>query len=476
MTDRFDITSAVAGALFLCVVCGCASGDTRAGAAAREPSSGVAAVEQSDAIPWKRYLEVLGTKPTARGRMLTFYFTTKDCAPCAMMERWTFSDRRVVKAMEDFVPVMVRGDVELRAARKLAVKTFPTIVFFRQGEGEIDRKTGFRGADLLLEWMREVKENETTIAALSEKLESDPADLDALLGQAENYLDAGRLNEALVLIRSAEKIAPGEVRAMVLSGRYYLTIGNVDKAEAKADAALAASGRDKKARKLKIAILLGKADAALADGDAEGALEPLSEVLLIDPENLDALMDAGRTLLSLDRGSRALDNFRRAAEAHPDSPLPHDALGSYYMEESAEAEAEKEFLKAIETEPRYEAPYFRLIELYEKQGKRDRVMETYERVLRINPAGAHNEIAWLMATSEHADIRDPEAAIKHATIAIELEPHEWYIDTLAEAYYATGHYDAAIAVIKEAIAKDPLDPRYYQDQLKKFTDAKAAAE
>jgi tetratricopeptide (TPR) repeat protein len=80
-----------------------------------------------------------------------------------------------------------------------------------------------------------------------------------------------------------------------------------------------------------------------------------------------------------------------------------------------------------------------------------------------------------MATSEHADIRDPKAAIEHAFIAIELTPHTWYIDTLAEAYYAAGRYDTAIAVIKEAIAKKPDDIKYYEDQLKKFQEATAVA-
>jgi len=60
-------------------------------------------------------------------------------------------------------------------------------------------------------------------------------------------------------------------------------------------------------------------------------------------------------------------------------------------------------------------------------------------------------------------------------MAIELEPRPWYIDTLAEAYHAADRHDAAIAIIKEAIAKEPDDLQYYENQLKKFRDAKADA-
>ncbi len=134
--------------------------------------------------------------------------------------------------------------------------------------------------------------------------------------------------------------------------------------------------------------------------------------------------------------------------------------------------AEKEFLKAIEIEPRYEPPYFRLMESYEKRGMRTEMMAMYEGVLPLEPAGAHNEIAWLMATSKHAEILDPEEAIKHASVAVELEAHPWYMDTLAEAYYANGQYDLAIAIIREAMAKEPDDMPYYQGQLEKFQKAK----
>jgi tetratricopeptide (TPR) repeat protein len=222
-------------------------------------------------------------------------------------------------------------------------------------------------------------------------------------------------------------------------------------------------------------ILLDKAGDTLVRGEAAEAMELLSAALEIDAENFEAHIWTGRALIKLDRGQDAQASFRRAGELHPDSPIPPEALGNYYQEVGDEEAAEKEFLRAIEIDPQYESPHFRLIELYEKQGRQADMMGMYEKVLPLSPAGAHNEIAWLMATSEHEDIRDPGAAIKHATLAVEMEPSPWYIDTLAEAYYAAGKYAIAVAVIKEAIAKDPGDMEYYEGQLKKFQDAKKAA-
>ena len=478
MIHRAIFGNAFAALILVALTAGCARDGVRAGAVSATAPTEVAAPEESDPIPWVRYFQALDPKPKSQDRTLILYFTADPCGTCQMLNSWTFSDKRVARALKGFVPIRIRGDVELQPARQFGVNAFPTIIFISPEDGEIDRKTGFRNADSMLEWIEEIKKNTATMAALRKRLEQDPADLEALLGQAQNYLDAGRNSEALELARKAEEIAPGDASVLALVGQCHLRSGELEKAETAIDAALEADERNDLARRMKIAILLSRADAVLIEDNAAEAIIPLSEVLRMEPENFDALIGAARALLKLDDPAGALEMLKQASKVRPNSPLPHEGLGNYHQKAGDETMAEREFLKAIEIEPRYKPPYFRLIELYEKQGKRSEMMKMYSRVLPLDPAGAHNEIAWLMATSEHADIRDPEAAIEHASIAIELEPHMWYIDTLAESYYAAGRYDTAIAVIKEAIARKPDDLKYYEDQLKKFQEgaAKAAPE
>jgi tetratricopeptide (TPR) repeat protein len=391
------------------------------------------------------------------------------------MWKWTLSDERVARAARSFEPVLIRGDIEAGPTRKFRIRTFPTIIFFSRSDGEIDRKVGFRDADFMLEWIERVKKNEATIAALEETLKRDAEDVDAMLRLARNYLDAARFKEALNLARTAEEIAPERSSALALKGLRLLSEAKIDEAEAAIDAALAADPANKQALALKIEILLGKADAALLKGDTAGAIEPLAAVLQIDADNFDALIGAGRALSKSEDYPAALEKLERATVIAPNSPLPHESLGAVHEAAGDDAAAEAAYLKTVEIDPRYEPPYFRLIEMYERQGRRADMMEMYERALPLSPSGAHNEIAWLMATSKHADIRDPKTAIEHANIAIELEPHAWYIDTLAEAYYAAGRYDTAMAVIREAIAKKPGDLEYYIEQYDKFQAAKTAA-
>lgn len=426
-------------------------------------------------VQWVTYFEALSASSREQRRTLMIYFTRDSCPPCDMMEKWTFTDDRVVRALKQFIAVKIRGDVELQIVRRFHVETYPSIVFAELEEGEIDRKAGYRDADFLLRWLKEVKAGRNTLKALEGELERRPDDLELLLKQAHNLVDADELIEAFELARKAAEVAPGNPDVLALFGLCFLRLNKLEAAEAAVTAALQTDARNEEARRLKVTILLKKAESAVSDGDHARAVKLLSDVLEIDPENFDARMGMGRVRMEAGETEEAFSEFRKAASLRSNSPAPHAAMGELYRQSDDDLMAEKEFLTAIEIEPRYEPPYFRLMELYEENGRRDDLMETYEKILPIEAAGAHNEIAWLMATSKHPDIFDPEAAVEHANAAVELQPQPWYIDTLAEAYYAQGEYDLAIAIIREAMAKEPKDIEYYRGQLEKFRMAREQA-
>jgi tetratricopeptide (TPR) repeat protein len=94
-----------------------------------------------------------------------------------------------------------------------------------------------------------------------------------------------------------------------------------------------------------------------------------------------------------------------------------------------------------------------------------------DRVLGANPDDAdyYNNFAWHLASSK----RMPAKAVELALLAHELAPDDANImDTVAEAHYAAGDYEQAIAWEKKAIAADPQN-EFFAEQLKKFEDAAA---
>lgn len=458
-----------AALLLLLLAAGCISAEKHK--SMTMPGSASAQKKPSN-IRWLRYTEALAATAMKQDRMMILYFTKDSCSPCKMMEKWTFTDDRVVKSLDEFVPVKIYEEVESRIARRYRVRVLPTIIFAEGWGGEIDRKAGYRDADSMLQWIENVGANHMTISALALELQRRPNDSDILLAQAHNFADAGRIEEALELAQRAADVSPENANVFALFGLCYLRNEKLEEAEAAIAKALQLDAQNEEARRLKVSMLLREADSVLKDNDWLKAEKKYSDVLQRDPENFDAHMGIGRTYVGNKQYDKAIAEFQYAAKLRPNSSVPLAALGDYYKESGDDGKAEEEFLNALETEPRHELPYFRLIELYERNGKRAEMMETYEKLLPIEPAGAHNEVAWLMATSKHPEIRNPEEAIRHANIAVELEPHPWYIDTLAEAYYAKGDYDLAIAIIKEAMAKGPDDMKYYREQREKFQKAK----
>ena len=143
-----------------------------------------------------------------------------------------------------------------------------------------------------------------------------------------------------------------------------------------------------------------------------------------------------------------------------------DRMVDIRVDDHAEPVAELERMYAI-----WEEKF--LVATYLNSG-RERDLEyalpIMDRVLAENPDNSvyFNTYAWYLATSK----RLPEKALELALRAHELEPECFNImDTVAEAYYAAGNYDEAVAWGKRALEADPGNEGFIE-QLKKFESAR----
>jgi TPR repeat protein len=102
-------------------------------------------------------------------------------------------------------------------------------------------------------------------------------------------------------------------------------------------------------------------------------------------------------------------------------------------------------------------------------------VQLYEKAVLKGNVLALNNSAWLYATSQDTTVRNPAKALEYASSAVKLshETNPNILDTLAEAYYAQGHYDEAIHAEEKALTLEPHEPSF-KERLAKYQQAKSA--
>ena len=220
------------------------------------------------------------------------------------------------------------------------------------------------------------------------------------------------------------------------------------------------------------------------------------------------LLREGVRLRSAHQDAEALERFRAAAQRSPRDERPHEMMGALYLREQQFDKAIQEYSEAVRLSPgapeaqlalgvayrmkgdlgraqqAFEAALGKnpttaegqrlLADLYAEQKLFSEAIQHYKDALQIEPQSAesHNNLAWLYATCEDPKWRDPRAALEHARRAVELT--QWkeagFIDTLAEANYASGSYREAVRVQLLALQLDPQDPEL-QEHMARYREA-----
>ncbi len=115
--------------------------------------------------------------------------------------------------------------------------------------------------------------------------------------------------------------------------------------------------------------------------------------------------------------------------------------------------------------------FFVLGNIYYEKHMFEQAEQQYRTALSLSPQEPEvlNNLAWLYATADDEDVRNPEKALSLALRAARLAPKPHILDTLAESYFLNGNYEKAVITIRKAIARKPQNIEYYRQQLEKFT-------
>jgi Tfp pilus assembly protein PilF len=171
---------------------------------------------------------------------------------------------------------------------------------------------------------------------------------------------------------------------------------------------------------------------------------------------------------------KAIQEYSEAVRLSPGAPEAQLALGVAYRMKGDLGRAQQAFEAALGKNPTTAEGQRLLADLYAEQKLYSEAIQHYKEALQIEPKSAesHNNLAWLYATCEDPKWRDPHAALEHASRSVELT--QWkeaeFIDTLAEANYASGSYREAVRVQLLALQLDPQNPEL-QEHMARYRKA-----
>lgn len=191
-------------------------------------------------------------------------------------------------------------------------------------------------------------------------------------------------------------------------------------------------------------------------GENQKAVEMFEKALELQPTQAEVWGNLGVSLQNLKRHDEAIAAFRKALALRPDDARAHARLGKALWLGGKAIEALDPLQRAITMAPangEYWSVYGRALA---GAGQSKAAIEALRKAAQIRPSdlGTAARLAWELATSADAHVRDGKGAVAIAeelcrrTSDADLDA----LDALAAAYAETGKFTEAVATAGKAIA------------------------
>ena len=205
-------------------------------------------------------------------------------------------------------------------------------------------------------------------------------------------------------------------------------------------------------------------DLFLRRGELDKAISHFETALKIRSGNASAHYNFGGALIENNLATalarkgllgEAIGHYEKAAKLRPDYGDAYFNLGSVLFRQGRIGEAIAQWQKALATQPNDADFHTVLGNAFLKRGLQKDAIAEYEHAARISSQDplARNNLAWLLATSSDASIRDGNRAIELAEQAVQLSGGKdpTYLRTLAAACAESGRFAEAIAAAEQAV-------------------------
>jgi Flp pilus assembly protein TadD len=281
---------------------------------------------------------------------------------------------------------------------------------------------------------------------LALQLKPDDAKSHYNLGVA--FLQKGNVDGAITQFEATLRLKPDDTIVRNNLANAFFQKGDVDRAISEFQKVLQLKPGDAKTH-----YNLGMA--WLQKGDAAAAIARLRKALQLQPDDVVVRNNLGNILFQQGDVDEAIAQFQKVLQLKPDDARAHFNLGHALLKQGQVDEAITHFQKSLETKSDSAEAEFCLGSALLQKGRESEAISHFQRALQINPdySEARNDLAWELATSPQASLRNGRQAVELAERANQLADGKDVdvLDTLAAAYAEAGRFDDAARTARKAI-------------------------
>ena len=289
---------------------------------------------------------------------------------------------------------------------------------------------------------------EEAIAHLQQAMTINPDCADAHYNLGGIFFQQGRMEEAIAQFQQTLAIKPDHAEAHYNLGNLFLQQGQVDKAIAQFEEALAI-----KPGYVEAHYDLG--NILLQQGQVDGAIAQFQKTLAIKPNHAEAHYNLGNIFLQREQVNKAIAQFEEAVAIKPGYTEAHNNLGSAFLQQGRMEEAIAQFQQTLAIKPNHLEARYNLGGALLQQGRVEKAIAQFRQTLAIEPdfVEAQRSLAWVLATSPQASLRNGIEAVRLAERAEQLDGGKSpvILATLAAAYAEAGRFPEAIETVQHAL-------------------------